>query len=216
MDIIIRHETPKDYHIVEKITRDAFWNLYVPGCEEHLLVHNLRRSKDFIKELSFVIELNNQIVGSIFYSISKIISKNNDEYKTITFGPVSIDPKFHRQGLGRKLISHSINEAKKLGFTSIIIAGYPHHYKTYGFHSAKKYNISLSDGQFYTGILALELINNALHNINGAIYFSESLNPIDKSQLDLFDKQFPLKEKLVTDSQKKFELAVGKIDTTNY
>ena len=32
---IIRPETPEDYRQVESLTRDAFWNVYRPGCLEH-------------------------------------------------------------------------------------------------------------------------------------------------------------------------------------
>ena len=57
MNIPIRQEQPQDYDTVEQITREAFWNLYRPGCEEHLIVHKLRKHPDFIPELAFVIEL---------------------------------------------------------------------------------------------------------------------------------------------------------------
>lgn len=40
--IKIRNEEEKDYRKVEEITRKAFWNLYVPGCDEHYLVHIMR------------------------------------------------------------------------------------------------------------------------------------------------------------------------------
>ena len=39
--LIIRSEEPKDYEIVEEITRNAFYNLYMPGCVEHYLVHQI-------------------------------------------------------------------------------------------------------------------------------------------------------------------------------
>ena len=34
-NIIIRHECESDYRIVENLTREAFWNVYRPGCTEH-------------------------------------------------------------------------------------------------------------------------------------------------------------------------------------
>lgn len=49
--IVIRNETEKDYKTVEEITRKAFYNIYVPGCMEHYLVHIMRDHEDFIKEL---------------------------------------------------------------------------------------------------------------------------------------------------------------------
>ena len=41
-NIVIRNEKKEDWETVEKITRQAFYNLYVPGCVEHYLVHNMR------------------------------------------------------------------------------------------------------------------------------------------------------------------------------
>ncbi|MCI8558236.1 MAG: acetyltransferase [Lachnospiraceae bacterium] len=32
----IRLETPADYRKVENLTREAFWNVYRPGCTERL------------------------------------------------------------------------------------------------------------------------------------------------------------------------------------
>lgn len=215
MDIKIRNEIPSDYRKVEEITREAFWNLYCPGSNEHLIVHNLRNHEDFITELAFVIEVDGEIIGSIHYSKSKIISKDGKEYETITFGPVSILPKLHRKGFGRALIEHSIEVAKKLGYKSIIIGGFPYHYETYGFVGAKKYGISLSDGNFYTGIMALPLVEGALDEVSGSIYFSETMEP-DETMLDEFDKEFPYKEKKVQESQLQFEIAVSELDTNNY
>ena len=40
--INIRNEEKADYAIVEQITREAFYNMYVPGCVEHYLVHIMR------------------------------------------------------------------------------------------------------------------------------------------------------------------------------
>lgn len=104
MNINIRNIEYKDFRKVEEVSREAFWNLYFPGCSEHFVIHNIKDHKDFIPKLSFVIELDGEIIGSIIYTHSKVISKDNKEYDTISFGPVFIDPRFHRLGLGRKLI----------------------------------------------------------------------------------------------------------------
>lgn len=73
MKINIRYESEKDFRKVEEITREAFYNLYVPGCEEHFLIHKIREHEDYIKELSYVIEVDGEIIGSIFYTRSKYI-----------------------------------------------------------------------------------------------------------------------------------------------
>lgn len=216
MSINIRLEDKKDYFITETITREAFWNLYVPGCNEHLIAHNLRNHSDFIPELCFVIEKDDEILGSIFYSHSKVIDIDGTEIKTITFGPVSIKPEFQRKGLGRKLITNSIEKAKEHGYGAIIIGGFPYHYKTYGFISAKKYNIAMEDGNYYTGIMALPLIDGYLDDIKkGIVYFSEAMNP-SETELEPFDKKFPKMIKETIECQTLFENAVSEIDEIEY
>ena len=67
-NIRIRNERPEDYETVERITREAFYNLYVPGCVEHYLVHLMRTHEDFIPELDFVLELDGAVIGDIMYT----------------------------------------------------------------------------------------------------------------------------------------------------
>lgn len=204
MNIVIRHESENEYKLVEGITRDAFWNLYFPGCDEHFVVKKIRDHKDFIPELSFVIELDGRLVGSIFYTHSKVVSADGTEYRTISFGPVCIHPDVHRIGLGRKLITYSIEEAKRLGYSAIMILGYPFHYQTYGFLGAKKYNVSMMDGKYYVGLMMLPLYEGALDGISGKAVFSDVFE-VDKDELEEYDKTFLPKEKAVKESQKLFE-----------
>lgn len=211
MTINIRNEESKDYRSVEKIAREAFWNLYFPGCHEHYVVHKMRNHPDFIKDLAFVIEVEGKIVGGIFYTHSKIASEDNQEYSTISFGPVFISPEFHRRGLGRELITHSIKVAKEMGYRAILTLGYPYHYEPYGFMSGKKYKISMEDGKFYKGLLVLPLYEGALDNISGYAVFSDVLDVTDE-EVKEYDKTFPWKEKKVQESQTEYELACAMLD----
>jgi putative acetyltransferase len=56
-DLIIRIETPADYAAAENLTREAFWNVYRPGCTEHFVLHTFRGRPEFVPELSLVMEL---------------------------------------------------------------------------------------------------------------------------------------------------------------
>ena len=71
-NLTIRNEKASDYRAVEELVREAFWNLYVPGCNEHFVLHNLRNSIDFIPELDIIAEKEGQIVGQIAYSRGNI------------------------------------------------------------------------------------------------------------------------------------------------
>ncbi len=212
MKIEIRNEKPEDYTKVEDVARDAFWNLYKPGCSEHMVIHAMRSHPDFIAELTFVIEVDGEIVGSIFYTKSKIISEKDQAFETISFGPVSILPGKHRQGFGKKVIEHSIRLAKELGHRAILTLGYPYHYEPYGFKGGKTYGISMPDGKFYKGLLVLPLYEGALDNISGKACFSDILEEPTDEALEAFDKQFKHKEKGFQDSQKEFEASVVLLD----
>ncbi len=213
--IAIRNERPEDYRRVEEITRKAFWNLYCPGANEHYLVHTMRGHKDYIPELSFVIEEDGEIIGSIHFTHAWVITPKGEEIPILSFGPVCITPELHRKGYGRALISHAIENAKALGYRAIVLGGFPYHYKPYGFAGSKKYNIAMTDGKFYTGIMMLPLYDGALDTISGKIKFSDGLYP-DESGLEAYEASFPPMEKRTLPCQKEFERAEGELDECSY
>lgn len=67
-DVVIRKEEPCEYHKTEEMTLKAFWNKHHLGCNEHLLVHKLRKSDVYLPELSRVAVVGDEIVGVICYS----------------------------------------------------------------------------------------------------------------------------------------------------
>ncbi len=203
MEIDLRLEEEKDYKTVENLTREAFWNNYVPGCDEHLLVHNLRRTNVFIKELDFVALYNNKIVGNIMYAKSAI--KNNDlEYTVLTFGPLSVLPEYQNKGIGGKLINHTIKLSREMGYKSIIIYGDLEYYKRFGFKESKEYKITNKDKKFPAALLVLELYPNALNGIEG-VFDEGKAYEIDKNEAEEFDKNFIAKEKGYSKSQERFK-----------
>lgn len=46
----IRREKPEDYREVENLTREAFWNVYRPGCTEHYVLHQFRERPEFVSD----------------------------------------------------------------------------------------------------------------------------------------------------------------------
>jgi predicted N-acetyltransferase YhbS len=211
MNYTIRLETPDDFHIVESISRDAFWNLYVPGCNEHLIINTMRTHQDFIQRLAFVIEVDNKIIGNIMFTKSHIITPDKQTYKTITIGPISISPDFSGQGYGTILISYALEQARKLNYKAVILYGYPSFYTKLGFLLAANFNISRSDGVFAQALLAIELFPNALTGISGNFYESELYHLDDDTLLEQFDQNFPPKKKSILPSQAEFILMVDAI-----
>ena len=200
MNIILRNETEKDFFAVENLTREAFWNVYKPGCDEHLLTHNIRKLPCFVKELDFVAELDGNIVGNIIYSKSKVTDSNGTEHEFISFGPVAVYPDYQKKGIGSKLINHTFKLAEELGYTAVFITGNPDFYHRFGFVTAFDYDIHLkgeSEDDRAEYFMVKLLKPNALDGISGVFEFDECFE-VDQKQLEEYDKQFPpkVKEKL--------------------
>lgn len=199
----VRNEKEADYERVEEITRKSFWNLYVPGCIEHYLVHVMRSHKDFMPELDFVIEVDNQIIGNIMYTKAKLVDDSGEEKEIITFGPVCIIPEYQRMGYGKMLIEHSFDQAAALGYDVIVIFGNPSNYVSRGFKSCKKYNICLENGAFPTAMLVKELKPEALDGRKW-IYYDSPVMKIDEQEAERFDERLEKMEKKFQPSQEEF------------
>ncbi len=206
MGIIIRRETEHDYLETEHVAREAFWNLYVPGCDEHYLIHTMRKHPDYMEDLSFVAEKDGQIIGGIYYTKSHILDAQGESHDTLTFGPISVMPRFQRQGVGKALIEHTSKIAASKGHRAVIIYGYPSNYCASGFVSSKKFGITNPDGEYPYSLLVLELYPGALNGISGQFHDSSAYR-FQSSEVVEYDKQFPYKEKLVQYTQEVFSIA---------
>lgn len=201
--IKIRNEEETDYERVEEITRKAFWNLYIPGCNEHYLVHVMRSHEDFLPELDLVIEVDNQIVGNIMYTKAKLVNESGEEKEILTFGPVCIMPEYQRMGYGKMLIEHSFEQAVALGYDVVVIFGNPSNYVSRGFKSCKKYNICLENGTFPTAMMVKELKPDALDGRKW-VYYDSPVMKIDEEEAERFDECLQKMEKKFQPSQEEF------------
>jgi putative acetyltransferase len=208
--IKIRREEQTDYERVEEITRKAFWNLYTPGCNEHYLVHVMRFHKDFLPELDFVIEVDNQIIGNIMYTKARLIDEAGEEKNILTFGPVSILPEYQRRGYGKKLLEYSFEQASALGYDVIVIFGNPGNYVSRGFKSCKKFNVCLEDGTYPTAMLVKELKPNVLDGRKW-VYYQSPVYEIDEQEALCFDDALEKMEKKYLPCQEEFYILSNSI-----
>jgi len=201
--IIIRKEEQKDWAVVEKITRQAFYNLYVPGCVEHYLVHIMREHEDFIPELDFVLELNGHVIGNIMYTKAKLIDENGTEKEILTFGPVSILPAYQRMGYGKMLMEHSFEAAMRLGYDTIVIFGSPSNYVSRGFKSCKKYNVCIENGKYPAAMMVKELVPHVLDG-HKWVYQDSPVMTISEEEAEHYDATLEAMEKKRLPSQDEF------------
>ena len=207
MEINIRLETEQDYFKVEELTRETFWNLYFPGCDEHYLCHILRDHKDFIKELDYVAEIDGNIVGSIMYTNSILIGEDQEKVQIVSFGPLCVHPDYQRKGIGTALIEKTKMIVQERNIPAIIIYGDPHNYCKHGFKNGIDYKVSNMDGEYPLGLLVLEIQPGFFGHKNWKIKQSDAFN-FDNSKVAEFDKKFKEKEKKVKYSQELFKMQI--------
>lgn len=203
MTFTIRNEQPEEYHQVEELTREAFWNVYQPGCNEHYLVHTMRDSDAFLPALDLVAVADDKIAGHIMYAKTEILSPAQKRYPVITFGPLSVLPAEQGKGVGTRLIEESRALAAALGHRAIVICGDPAYYARFGFRPAEAYGIRNGEGLYAAALQALELFPGALDGVSGR-YLEGAAYQIDPARAEAFDRTFPQKEKRVTPSQARF------------
>lgn len=205
MNLEIRHETEDEHFRVEQLTREAFWNLYVPGCDEHYLVHKMRSHQDYIPKLSYIAVKSGDIVGNIMYTKSFIENEEGERIQTLSFGPICVHPDHQRQGIGSSLIEHTRKIIERMDIPAIIILGDPHNYCKHGFRNGVDCNISMHEGRQPLGLLVLEM-NGGICRKGKYEYKGSEVYDLDQDEAIEFDKRFPCKEKKHQYSQDLFSI----------
>ena len=202
-ELRIRREAPPDHRPVEELTRDAFWDVNVPGCSEHYLAHILRGHEDFVPELDLVAELGGVVIGNVMYTRSRLAAGTGEERQILTFGPVSIHPAHQRKGYGRALLEESFRRARELGYELVVIFGSPANYSGLGFQSCRKHNICAEGGVYPTAMLVKELRLGVLDGRRWT-YRESPAYRFDPLEAEKFDEGFPRREKGYRTSQEEF------------
>lgn len=205
-NFIIRQERETDYRTVEYLTREAFWNVYQPGCTEHYVLHCYRSNPDFIPELDLVMELDGIIIGHVMFSKAEIISDDGRHVPVLTFGPISIAPAYKRQGYGIALLRHALSKARGMGFGAIFMEGNIDFYRHAGFVLASSLHVHYhaeprdSEVPYFLG---LELVPGYLDGIEGTYHTPRGYYAAidDPEGFELYESGFPEKEKLVLPGQ---------------
>ena len=168
MEINIREELEKDYEVVERLTEEAFKNAVHSDGTEHLLVNRLRKSDDFIKELSLVAEDNGKVIAHLMLTKAKI--NNGDmSVETLALAPVSVIPEYQGKGIGSKLI----NVARRLGYKSVIVLGHDKYYPKFGFVPASKYGIKAPFDVPDEAFMVKELNDGSLIGVSGIVEYTK-------------------------------------------
>ena len=197
-DYTIRLERPEDQRAVEHLVREAFWNVYRPGCSEHYVIHVLRKDPAFVRELDFVMEQDGRLIGQNMFMETIIEADDGRVIPVLTMGPIGITPELQRQGCGKALLDYSLEKAAALGYGAVLFEGNIGFYGKSGFTYARTFGIryhDLPEGADDSFFLARELIPGYLDGMTG-IYRTPQGYYVKDCDVETFDKGFPPKQKL--------------------
>ena len=197
-DLTIRLENKNDRAEVENLVREAFWNVYRPGCSEHYVIHVLRDDPAFVEELDFVMEKSGRIIGQNMFMKTVINADDGRIIPVLTMGPICITPDLKRKGYGKIQLDYSLEKAASLGFGAVLFEGNIAFYGKSGFSYARNFGIryhDLPEGEDDSFFLCKELIAGYLDGVTG-VYQTPAGYYVSDDDVEIFDKNFPPKEKL--------------------
>jgi len=204
-DIEIRAENDKDFHEAEWCCMKAFYNVYMPGCEEHLLLHNLRDDSAYLPLFSRVAIYKGKIVGGIYFEKAYFTPKGGEEEEIISFGPLFAEPRYQKKGIGEKLVLSTLSLVKERGYKAIIITGVPSYYPRFGFKPCFDLGLTMNDGTAFPALMGLSLKDDYLEKCGGGSFRESDIMIKRKSheEVEAFDALFPPLEKKTLPGQWK-------------
>ena len=197
-DYTIRLERKEEHREVEHLIREAFWNVYRPGCLEHYVINQLRSDPAFVPELDFVMVRDGRIIGQNMFMRAVIKADDGRDIPIMTMGPICITPELKRQGYGKILLDHSLEKAAALGCGALCFEGNIGFYGKSGFTYARNFGLryrGLPEGADDSFFLCRELIPGYLRGITGEYGPPEGYF-VDQQAAEEFDQTFPPKIKL--------------------
>lgn len=183
---------PSDYSVTEALLRDAFWDLYRPGCLEHLVAHQLRTGEDVLFDL--VAEQHGEVVGCLLATRARLIHLDGTQTAVCSLGPIAVMPQLHGCGIGSQLIGEAVELARGAGIPGAFLYGDPQYYGRFGFVDAATWTVTTPDGMNFDAFQGLELIPGGLDGAAGRLLDSADFET-QPDQVDVFEKRFPAREK---------------------
>lgn len=128
--IVIRSETEADEGAISEVTIAAFEALEISHHTEQFIVEALRAANALT--VSLVAEVDGRVVGHIAFSPVTLSDGTRNWYG---LGPVSVLPRYQRQGIGKALIREGLARLREMGAQGCCLVGHPDYYTRFGFRN---------------------------------------------------------------------------------
>ena len=165
--VTIHSERAADHELIADIYRDAFGR-----DNEARFLEAIRKSADFIPDLSLVAVRRGELVGHILFSRIGIVTPAGVR-SALGLAPQAVLPKVQRRGIGSALVRQGLRRAAGLKHGIAFLVGHPNFYPRFGFRSARPLGFEppfpVPDEVF----LVNEVLPRSLEGLSGDVVFSE-------------------------------------------
>lgn len=157
--IIIRDEELRDVPAREDLLDAAF------GLERHeKTCERLREGREPARGLSFVAEVDGEIVGTV-----RLWNVKAGAYDALLLGPVAVSSSHRSLGIGARLIRAALNRAATQGHEAVMLVGDAPYYERFGFSAALVSDLDLPGPVDRARFLGLELVEGAFSGVKGLV-----------------------------------------------
>lgn len=119
MNPTIREERLEDVAAIHQLTELAFSTMPYSSGTEHLIIDALRAEGALVVSLVAIAE--DVVVGHIAFSLVSLSSGDQGWY---ALGPVSVEPRFQRKGIGSALIREGLKRLEEAGACGCVLVGH--------------------------------------------------------------------------------------------
>ena len=167
--MLIRPEERKDHAAVRILNTSAF-----ETPVEANLVDALRiQAQPFI---SLVAEDDGAIVGHIMFT--PVLLSGHPSLRIMGLGPMAVDPKQQRKGIGSALVRAGLEQCEKLGFGGVVVLGHSDYYPRFGFSPSTGFGIVCEYEVPEELFMVLELQAGYLHDVSGTIKYNAAFSNV--------------------------------------
>ena len=170
--LLVRQETSNDAAKVRELVKESFRTEPYSDHKEHDLVDRLRKSSQFIPELSLVAVLQENIIGYILLTLAGI-KMDHRIYPTLALAPIAVHPEHQRSGVGSRLMTYAHQKALELDYESIVLIGHQDYYPKFGYRLAQQFGIGFPFDVPQINSFVLELKEGALNGITGEVVYGK-------------------------------------------
>ncbi|GAB3449596.1 N-acetyltransferase [Phycicoccus ginsengisoli] len=144
--MLVRRETAADHAVVHALHRDAFAHgptddgrPVADGSLEARLVDDLRADGDLIPALTFVAEVDGEVVGHVAMSAATVDGRPGE---LVALGPLGVLPEHQGRGVGSALVHAALGAADALDLRAVVLLGHPEYYPRFGFGPAVDHGVT--------------------------------------------------------------------------